>query len=396
MSISVSGRSPYTGLTTPATKPKTPALAGSVALDASAPVASGIAQQSTPALLNAYAKNVTGAGDVNPDAMIQAAGGDVHKARAAVVEGYAGEFYMGTRTNDGTQTQAATQQLYSDLNSGPGPKHDAAMFSLVASRFKNAGGEYNNQRLADKVKSADPSLANGVEGLGTKDVPTLAAVTSAIRSGKMKLSDVFDSSSTGNAGADSNSAIENVAQYKDAIAQVKAGNLGTALSTDVNFKEGDQKTGNAGNSPGMAQVGGEQDSGITKNGGTATSVMGNLGTTGTNTNAAADTIPATTYDKASGITPKTTTANTNFNTSSLIALLEQYVKAMTPQSNQQVQEDLNSQSLVDNRGASTVVSSTPLQTANLTPTKADLLQKQTISQNPFLSGLVDKLPAGIL
>lgn len=111
---------------------------------------------------------------------------NTYDARTSIVEGYAAEFYAGERIRNPQFMSQMTTMLWRDFNSTRQADRDAATFALVAARYKNAGGAYNNNALAKLLeKTNNDDLVVG--GVGTTDVETLAAVTSALKRGTLQL-----------------------------------------------------------------------------------------------------------------------------------------------------------------------------------------------------------------
>ncbi len=139
-------------------------------------------------------------------------------ARANIVEQYASEFYYTALTGKNARTdasaldlQAAGQRMQADLDGLNGEDaQQAATFALVASSYKNGGGNYDNGQIEDIIQQ---SGYNGplADNVGTYDVQTLGAAVAAIRSGDIEISDIYD-------GTD-NDAVDDDGKYDAAISK---------------------------------------------------------------------------------------------------------------------------------------------------------------------------------
>ena len=193
------------------------------------PISSAVAQGAKYA--RAYAQAVNQNGNVNQKKLNQADGGSVANGRSGIVTGYAAEFMVGDRIPPGQMDAAAAQ--FAATPDGP-----AKTFALVASRYKNAGGNYNNGKLKDNlIKAGAGDLANQ-PGVGKKDVQTLHAVYEAIKAGKIQLSDIFNPAVNGGKGA-----VKDPGKYQKAIDAVQQGDISSSIQGGGKAKDG----GNAGN-----------------------------------------------------------------------------------------------------------------------------------------------------
>ncbi len=190
------------------------------------PLSAALAQGAKYA--TAYAKAVNQNGNVNQKKLNAADGGSVANGRSGIVTGYAAEFMVGDRIPP-SQMDAAAQQFAAT------PDSPAKTFAVVASRYKNAGGNYDNGKLkAILTKAGAADLANQ-PGVGKKDVQTLHAVYQALQQGKVQLSDIFDPSVNGGKGA-----VKDPAKYQNAIDAVQQGDITSSI------QDGKKAQGNRG------------------------------------------------------------------------------------------------------------------------------------------------------
>ncbi len=171
--------------------------------------------------LGFYIKAVDQGGNVNQDE-IKKGGANTAVARSRIVEGYASEFVLGKRVESADDLAQADNLLFSALNdtAHPNAQH-AAQFALIASRYKNDGGNYNNGKIKDILdKTGNGDLIG--DGVGNNDVQTLHAVVEGIARGTLNISDIYN-------GTDQD-AVDDDNKYDAAIYSVtKLGDLGTNL-----------------------------------------------------------------------------------------------------------------------------------------------------------------------